>query len=81
MKNFTYKRIDQSEITAEQFNQVLDVESTSDSGYEEEIMREMWLKKGKNDNFVCLDDSKIIAHATFNPHSKRRNGSIFGSLP
>ena len=77
MSTLKYQKLNQSEITAKQFMEIMRVENSSDSGYEEHIMRQMWIDENKNDNFVCILDNKIIAHATFNPSSKRRNGSIY----
>ena len=45
--------------------------------YSEDVMRELWLNGKLNDNFVCLSNDRIVAHITFNPQSKRRNGSIY----
>ena len=77
MKKFTYIKILQSEITEEQFKQVMEVENSTDSGYSEDEMRYLWVNGNKNDNFVCMDNDKIVAHITYNPTSKRRNGSVY----
>ena len=74
---YTYKKLLQSQITDDEFEMVCSVENSSDEGYGEDIMQEIWVKGNKNDNFVCFDDDKIVAHISFNPFSKRRNGSIF----
>lgn len=74
---YTYKKINNKNITEEIFKQVMVVENSSCSGYHEEQMRSMWNTKSKNDNFVCLDKDKIVAYVTYNPNSKRRNGSIY----
>lgn len=71
------KRLDKADITKEQFDQIMIVENSTGSGYEEEVMRIIWLEDEKNDNFVCIKDEKIVAHISFNPKSKRRNGSIY----
>lgn len=72
-----YERLDKKDITEEQFKQVMDVENSTGSGYSEEAMRMMWLEDEKNSNFVCKDNDKIVAIISFNPLSKRRNGSIY----
>lgn len=72
-----YKKLDKKDVTEELFKQIMAVENSTGSGYEEEIMREIWLTRDNNDNFVCMDKDKIIAHISYNPKSKRRNGSIF----
>ena len=77
MKNLQYVKLSQKEITDEQFRQVCEVENSTGNGYSEEIMRQIWVESDKNDNFVCIDNNKIIAHISYNPLSKRRNGSIF----
>ena len=61
MKNFEYKRIDQSEITEEQFEQVLKVEQCEgeDDSYPVEVMKELLINDKKNSNFVCIDNNKI----------------------
>ena len=46
-------------------------------GYNEEQLRNIWIDDEKNDNFVCVDGDRIIAHISYNPSSKRRNGSIY----
>ena len=73
----TYRKLDRKDVTEELFDQIMAVENSTGSGYDEEIMREIWLTKDNNDNFVCMDGQKIVAHISYNPKSKRRNGSIF----
>ena len=73
----TYKKLDKKDVSEELFEQVMAVENSTGSGYDEEIMREIWLTRDNNDNFVCMDGQKIVAHISYNPKSKRRNGSIF----
>lgn len=73
----TYKKLDRKDVSGDLFNQIMAVENSTGSGYDEEIMREIWITGDKNDNFVCMDKDKIIAHISYNPKSKRRNGSIF----
>lgn len=76
---YIFKRLDRLEITEEQFKQVLKVERSDgeDDCYSEEIMRELFFKDIKNDNFVCCDDDKIIGYISLNPKSKRRNGCAY----
>ena len=73
----TYKKIDRKDVTEDMFKQIVAVENSTGSGYEEEIMREIWIARDNNDNFACFDGDKIIAHISYNPKSKRRKGSIF----
>lgn len=76
-KQYRYVKLEEKEVTDALFKQIMEVENSTGSGYEENIMRELFITGHKNDNFVCFDDNKIVAHITFNPKSKRRNGSIF----
>ena len=73
----TYKKLDRKDVSEELFEQIMAVENSTGSGYEEDIMREIWIAGDKNDNFVCMDGQKIVAHISYNPKSKRRNGSIY----
>lgn len=73
----TYRKLDRKDVSEELFDQIMAVENSTGSGYDEEIMREIWLTRDNNDNFVCMDGQKIVAHISYNPKSKRRNGSIF----
>ena len=68
-------RLDRKNITEEKFKQILLAES--EDGYNEEQLRNIWIDDEKNDNFVCVDGDRIIAHISYNPSSKRRNGSIY----
>ena len=77
MRGFSYIKLLQTKITEQQFQEVMEVENSTGSGYAEEEMREIWVNGNKNDNFVCLHNEKIVAHISYNPQSKRRNGSIF----
>ncbi|MBQ9790885.1 MAG: GNAT family N-acetyltransferase [Clostridia bacterium] len=72
-----FKYIPQDKVTEDIFSEVMAVESSRPSGYDEENMRAFWQTSGKNDNFVCTENGKIVGHISFNPNSKRRNGSIF----
>ena len=78
-QNFEYKRLDQNEITEEQFKQVLKVEQSEgeDNSYPVEVMKELLINDKKNSNFVCVDNDKIVGYISYNPLSKRRNGSIY----
>lgn len=73
----TYKKLDRKDVTEELFKQIMVVENSTGSGYDEEVMREIWITRDNNDNFACFDNDKIVAHISYNPKSKRRNGSIF----
>lgn len=72
-----FKRLDKLEITEEQFRQIMEVENSTNTGYSEEIMKNIWLEDEKDDNFVCIKNDRIVAHISFNPKSMRRNGSIY----
>ena len=74
-----YSRLDRKKITEEQFKQVLEIERCEgeDDAYSEEVMRELLIEDEKNSNFVCFDDDKIVGYISYNPKSKRRNGSIY----
>ncbi len=72
-----FKYIPQSEVSEEIFREVMSVESSRPSGYDEESMRVFWQISGKNHNFVCIDGGNVVGHISFNPNSVRRNGSIF----
>jgi len=75
MTNLKYYRLDRKNITEEQFEQIVAVES--EDGYTEDQLRRIWFEDEKDDNFVCVDGDKIIAHISYNPQSKRRNGSLY----
>lgn len=72
-----FKRLDRLEVTKGQFSQIMEVENSTGSGYSEEVMRIIWLESETEDNFVCIENNKIVAHISFNPNSKRRNGSLY----
>ena len=76
-ENLKYIRLDKSGITQEQFKQVVEVENSTGDGYSEEVMKRMWLEDDKNSNFVCTCENKIVGFISYNPLSKRRNGSIY----
>lgn len=75
MHNLEYFRLDRKDVTDEQFKQIIEVES--EDGYTEEQLRRIWIEDEKDDNFVCVDGDKIVAHISYNPMSKRRNGSLY----
>jgi len=78
MNEMKIYRLDKNAITQKEFEQIVYVEQNgSDDCYTEEQLKEIWINSDKNDNFVCTIDGIIIAHISFNPYSKRRNGSIF----
>ena len=76
MYNFAFKKLNSTEITEDLFSQIMNVENSTGSGYEEDVLASMWLDK-KLDNFVCMHGDKVVAIASFNPFSSRRNGSIY----
>lgn len=76
-KQYRYIKLEENDVTDALFKQIMEVENSTGSGYEEDIMREIFITGHKNDNFVCFDEDRIVAHITFNPKSKRRNGSIY----
>ena len=76
-KQYRYVKLEEKDVTEALFKQIMVVENSTGSGYEENIMREIFITGHKNDNFVCFDNDKIVAHISFNPKSKRRNGSIY----
>ena len=76
-KQYRYVKLEEKDVTDDLFKQIMEVENSTGSGYEEEVMKEIFITGHKNDNFVCFDNDKIVAHITFNPKSKRRNGSIY----
>jgi len=75
--NLIFKHIPQSEVTDEIFEKIMKIESSRDSGYDEKSMNVFWRTSGINENFICLIDNEIVGHISYNPNSKRRNGSIF----
>lgn len=78
MKNqYRYIKLEEKDVTDNLFKQIMEVENSTVSGYSEDVMKEIFITGHKNDNFVCFDKDKIVAHITFNPKSKRRNGSIY----
>jgi len=74
---YIYKKINNKEINDELFNKVMVVENSTGTGYNEEQMQSMWNENSINDNFACFDKDKIVAILTYNPNSKRRNGSVY----
>ena len=44
---------------------------------QKDVMRQIWCERDNNDNFACVDGHKVVAHISYNPKSKRRNGSIY----
>ena len=78
-QKFEYKRLDQHEITEEQFKQVLKVEQSEgeDDSFPVEAMKELLINDHKNFNFVCTYNDEIVGYISYNPSSKRRNGSIY----
>ena len=72
-----YKKLAQKDVTEDLFKQIMVVENSTGSGYSEEVMREIWVTRDNNDNFLCVDGNKVVAHISYNPKSKRRNGSIY----
>ena len=80
-KNLTYIKLEQNNITPEQFNQIVSVEHSEgeENGYSKQIVKEIYVTNQQNVNFACVDTetNQIVAHIATNPQSKRRNGSIF----
>lgn len=72
-----YKKLAQKDVTEDLFKQIMVVENSTGSGYSEDVMRQIWCERDNNDNFACVDGNKIVAHISYNPKSKRRNGSIY----
>lgn len=71
-------KINRDKLTEEQFEQIVSVEQSGSADcYTREQLKELWIESEKNDNFVCVDNDKIIAYISFNPFSQRRNGSIY----
>ena len=77
MDKIEYKQILQSDVDEKLFADIMKVESARDTGYSEDAMRMLWQTSGINVNFVCTLNDRIIGHISFNPNSKRRNGSIY----
>lgn len=80
-KNLTYIKLEQSHVTPEQLTQIVSVEQADgiENAYSIEQIKNIYIEKETNVNFVCIDTSsnQIVAHIATNPLSKRRNGSIF----
>ena len=72
-----FEKLEECQVTQEIFEQIMFVENSTGTGYNEEVMKEIFVTGHKNDNFVCFDEDKIVAHISFNPNSTRRNGSIY----
>lgn len=79
--NLQYIKLEQSHVTPEQLTQIVSVEQADgiENAYSIEQIKNIYIEKETNVNFVCIDSSsnQIIAHIATNPLSKRRNGSIF----
>lgn len=80
-KNLTYIKLEQNDVTPEQFHQILAVEQAegAENGYSKEIVKEIYVSDTKYVNFACVDTTtnQIVAHIATNPQSKRRNGSVY----
>lgn len=59
-----YKRISAQDVTDVEFEQLVDVEMNSDGDPCSEKELDATIKHSGNDNFVCINDGKIIAFAT-----------------
>lgn len=74
--NIIFKKLDKNEITDKHISQILSLEG--EDGYTEDQIRCIWQDDSIiNDNFVCLLNDEIVGDISFNPNSKRRNGSVF----
>lgn len=72
-----YKKISAQDVTDVEFEQMVDVEMNSDGDPCSEKELDATIKHSGNDNFVCINDGKIIAFATLNSNSRRLGGSIY----
>ena len=70
-------KLNQESVSESIFQQIMEVENSTGDGYSESAMRRMWQTENINDNFVCKVNNKIVGIITFNPNSKRRNGSVY----
>lgn len=78
LNRFVYK-VDRNKITETEFKQILEVERSEglEDAYSEEVMREILINDPKDDNFVCSHNGKIVGYISYNPNSKRREGSTY----
>ena len=73
---FEYKKIVKNEVTESQIKDIVKIEG--EDGYTEDQIRNIWQDESiVNDNFACIINGKIMGSVSFNPNSKRRNGSVF----
>ena len=50
MENIRVYKLDRKEVTSEIFAQIVAVENSSDNGYTEDQLEELWIEDKKNDN-------------------------------
>lgn len=75
-KLIVYK-VSKDDMTEALFQQIVEVENSGGDPYSVEQLKELWLGNHNFDCFVCTNHHKVVGHMTFNPHSRRRNGSIY----
>ena len=74
---FVVCKVSKDDMTAPLFQQIVHVENSEGDPYSVEQLKELWCEDNHFDCFVCTNHHKAIGHIIFNPHSRRRNGSIY----
>ncbi len=69
-----YEKIETDDLDDNIIDQLMEIEGID--GYNREEISNIWTTK-RNGNFVCFDGEKVVGKISFNPLSKRRNGSIY----
>ena len=74
---FVVCKVSKDDMTAPLFQQIVHVENSGGDPYSVEQLKELWCEDNHFDCFVCTNHHKAIGHIIFNPHSRRRNGSVY----
>lgn len=74
---FVVYKVSKDDMTASLFQQIVHVENSVSDPYSVEQLKELWCENNHFDGFVCTNHHKVIGHVIFNPHSRRRNGSVY----
>jgi ribosomal protein S18 acetylase RimI-like enzyme len=75
---FNIEKIYREKISNEEFQQIVKIEkSNGEDAYSEDVLKEIFIDDIKDDNFVCRYNNQIVGYISYNPLSKRRNGSVY----
>lgn len=74
---FVVCKVSKDDMTESLFQQIIHVENSGSDPYSVEQLKKLWCENNHFDCFVCIKQHKVIGHIIFNPHSRRRNGSVY----